>query len=84
MLFRSRERTRRLREISEKKNRDFRRGMLGKTLPAVPLEERGWALSSDFLKIRMNEARAPNRLVDLDIGGVTDAGLRDRSALAVL
>ncbi len=77
-------RTRRLRELSEKKNRDFRRRMLGERLAAVTLEQRGWALSSNFLKIEMKEEREPNRMVELEIGSVTASGLRERSALTVL
>jgi threonylcarbamoyladenosine tRNA methylthiotransferase MtaB len=46
------ERTRLLRTLSEKKNLVFRRRMIGRTLRSVTLEQRGWALSSNFLKVR--------------------------------
>jgi threonylcarbamoyladenosine tRNA methylthiotransferase MtaB len=79
-----RERTSVLRSLSEKKNREFRQQMVGKMLPAVTLEQRGMALTSNFLKVEMSQPREPNRLVELQIGAVTDAGLREHSLLPVL
>ena len=78
------ERTRLLRELSEGKNREFRRRMLGKTLPAVTLEQRGMALTTNFLKVEMTQVREANRMVNLQIGQVTATGLREESALQVL
>jgi threonylcarbamoyladenosine tRNA methylthiotransferase MtaB len=79
-----RERTRVLRELGERKNREFRRRMLGKTLPAVTLEQRGMALTSNFLKVEMVRPFPPNQLIDVEIGGVSDGGLRERSLLPIL
>ncbi len=79
-----RERTRILRDLSERKNHEFRRQMIGKTLSAVTLEQRGMALSSNFLKIEMAAARAPNRMLDIDIGALTESGLRERTAFPIL
>jgi threonylcarbamoyladenosine tRNA methylthiotransferase MtaB len=78
------ERTRLLRELSERKNRDFRRHMLGQTLSAVTLEQRGIALTSNFLKIELKQEREPNRMLDVAIGGLSETGLRERSLLPVL
>lgn len=78
-----RERTRLLRDLGDQKNREFRRRMLGKTLSAVTLEQRGMALSSNFLKIEMARHRPPNQLLDLAIGAVGET-LRERSLLPVL
>ena len=79
-----RERTRILRELADSKNRAFRRRLLGKTLSAVTLEQRGLALTSNFLRVEMSAHRHPNQLVDLVIGGVSEAGLRERALLPVL
>jgi threonylcarbamoyladenosine tRNA methylthiotransferase MtaB len=79
-----RERTRRLRELSGRKNLEFRRRMIGKVLAAVTLEQRGMALTSNFLKVEMSAAREPNQLVDLEIGSVTATGLRERSLLPII
>jgi len=74
------ERTRVLRALSERKNLAFRRGMIGATLPAVTLEQKGMALTSNFLKVEMARVREPNRSVDLEIADVTKSGLRERDA----
>jgi threonylcarbamoyladenosine tRNA methylthiotransferase MtaB len=79
-----RERTRLLRELSDRKNAEFRRWMIGARLSAVTLEQRGIALTSNFLKVEMSAAREPNQLVDLEIGTVTITGLRERSLLPVI
>lgn len=77
-----RERTRALRDISERKNRDFRKQMIGKSLHAVTLEQRGIALTTNFLKVEMAALRAANQMIDLEIGDLTESGLRERGGLA--
>ncbi len=79
-----RDRTRILRELSAKKNLEFRRRMIAKTLPAVTLEQRGIALTTNFLKVQMARSREPNQMVDLEIGGVSEVGLHERGFLSVL
>ncbi len=78
------ERTRILRDLSEKKNLEFRRRMIGQTVPAVTLEQRGWALSSNFLKVRMTREREPNQMAELEIGRVINDGLQEGSLFQVL
>jgi len=78
------ERTRVLREISDRKNLDFRRRMIGKTLSAVTLEQRKMALTSNFLKVEMAEAREPNQIIDLSIGSLAPAGLRESSPFPII
>ena len=79
-----RERTRILRELSEKKHHDFQLRMIGKTLPAVTLEQRCVALTTNFLKVQMARERDPNRLLDLEIGSLGASGLRERTLLPVI
>jgi threonylcarbamoyladenosine tRNA methylthiotransferase MtaB len=79
-----RERTRILRELGDRKNREFRRRMLGKTLAAVTLEQPGMALTSNFLKIEMASERRPNQLIDLAIGSISETGLREKTLFPVL
>jgi threonylcarbamoyladenosine tRNA methylthiotransferase MtaB len=78
-----RERTRLLRALSERKNLEFRRGMIGKTLSAVTLEERGMALTTNYLKVALADVKAPNRMADVTIGGVRPGGLVERGALPI-
>jgi threonylcarbamoyladenosine tRNA methylthiotransferase MtaB len=79
-----RERTRMLRELSERKNCEFRRQMIGRTLPAATLEQRGTALTTNFLKVEMSQLLAPNQMVNLEIGGLSESGLRERATFQIL
>ncbi len=78
------ERTRVLREISDRKNLEFRKRMMGKTLSAVTLEQRNMALTSNFLKVEMADVREPNQIVDLSIGSLSSAGLREYSPFPII
>ncbi len=78
-----RERTRVLRELSDRKNLEFRRRMLGKTLSAVTLEQRGIALTSNFLKVQLATPREPNHLLDVRVDATTRDGLREASPFTV-
>lgn len=79
-----RERNHVLRQLSERKNLEFRRRMIGKTLSAVTLEQRGMALTSNFLKVELAQMREPNRMIDVEIGGMSAAHLRERVLLPVI
>jgi threonylcarbamoyladenosine tRNA methylthiotransferase MtaB len=78
------ERTKVLREISDKKNWEFRRSMVGRTLSAVTLEQKGMALTTNFLKVELAEERAANEIVELRIGAVSGVGLRENRELMIL
>ena len=78
------ERTRILRNLSERKNLAFRRRMIGRTLSAVTLEQRGMALTTNFLKVEMASPRAPNRPVELPIASLSDTGLRETTPFPIL
>jgi threonylcarbamoyladenosine tRNA methylthiotransferase MtaB len=81
------ERNRMLRELAARKNRAFRERMVGRTLSAVTLHEPGSALSENYLKVELAAPREPNRIVGIEIGGVSDGGLREvtsRGALPLL
>ena len=75
------ERNRILRELAARKNLDFRRAMVGRTLSVVTLDEPGAALSGNYLKVQLASPSEPNRLMDVAIGGVTENGLREAAAL---
>jgi threonylcarbamoyladenosine tRNA methylthiotransferase MtaB len=79
------ERNRILRDLAAAKNLEFRRQMTGKRLSAVTLHEPGIALSDNYLKVELAHAREPNRIVEVEIGGVTEGGVREAcSGLRVL
>jgi threonylcarbamoyladenosine tRNA methylthiotransferase MtaB len=79
-----RERTHVLRQLSDQKNLAFRHRMVGKTLSAVTLEERGMALSSNFVRIAMDRVRNPNEMVNLNIGSASDRGLEESRHFNIL
>jgi len=76
------ERNQILRDLAARKNLEFRRGMIGRTLSAVTLHE--GALSDNFLKIDLASPRPANELIDVRIGSLTAAGLREHDPLRVL
>jgi threonylcarbamoyladenosine tRNA methylthiotransferase MtaB len=79
------ERNRILRDLAAAKNLEFRRRMTGKRLSAVTLHEPGIALSDNYLKVELAQAREPNRIVEVEIAGVTEGGVREAcSGLRVL
>jgi threonylcarbamoyladenosine tRNA methylthiotransferase MtaB len=75
------ERNRILRELAARKNLAFRQSMLGRTLSVVTLHEPGAALSGNYLKVQLARAAEPNRLMDVEIGGLTESGIREMSEL---
>jgi threonylcarbamoyladenosine tRNA methylthiotransferase MtaB len=79
-----RERNRILRELAAAKNLEFRRNFAGRKLSVVTLEQPGAALSGNYLKVELASPRRANQLMDVEIGGVTDAGLREVTSPAVL
>jgi hypothetical protein len=77
-----RDRNRILRELGARKNLEFRRGMIGRTLSVVTLTD--GALSDNFLRVDLAGPREANRLIDVRIGSLTPEGLRENTALPVL
>jgi threonylcarbamoyladenosine tRNA methylthiotransferase MtaB len=69
------ERNRTLRELGERKNREFRQRMVGRTLSAVTLHEPAAALTGNYLKVQLASLRIPNLIADLRIGDLTRDGL---------
>jgi threonylcarbamoyladenosine tRNA methylthiotransferase MtaB len=69
------ERNRVLRELAARKNRAFRELMIGRTLSAVTLHEPGLALTGNYLKVELCGPREPNRIVGLEIAGISCTGL---------
>ena len=76
------ERNRVLRELAAAANREFRGRIVGKRLSAVTLDRE--ALSGNYLRIALSAPRPANQLLELEIGGLTAAGLAEKSLLPVL
>jgi threonylcarbamoyladenosine tRNA methylthiotransferase MtaB len=73
-----------LRQLAADKNAAFRQRFIGRTLSVVTLEEGIPALSTNYLKVELAHGRTANQLIDIRIGQVTAAGLREVNPLAVI
>ncbi|HEY2842985.1 MAG TPA: tRNA (N(6)-L-threonylcarbamoyladenosine(37)-C(2))-methylthiotransferase MtaB [Bryobacteraceae bacterium] len=72
-------RTHVLRDLAQRKNLEFRRTMVGRTLSVVTMED--GALSGNYLKVALARARQANRIEDTLIGGLTPEGLAEAGTL---
>ncbi len=79
-----RERNRILRELSTELTRAFYKRMIGKTLSAVTLEQRGMALSSNYVRVQLAHVREPNQIIDVQIGPTVGSFAQERVLLPVL
>jgi threonylcarbamoyladenosine tRNA methylthiotransferase MtaB len=78
------ERNRILRDVGARKNLQFRKRMVGRTLSAVTLDNGPYALTENYLKVELAAPRAPNRIVDVLIGSVGEGVVREYSPFPVL
>ncbi|MGD0014459.1 MAG: hypothetical protein ABSD56_08560, partial [Bryobacteraceae bacterium] len=56
--------------------------MVGRTLSVVTLQQAGIALSDNYLKVELAAACAPNRIIEVEVDGVGESGVREKSALS--
>jgi threonylcarbamoyladenosine tRNA methylthiotransferase MtaB len=64
-----------LRQLIAQKNEQFRRGMIGKEMKVLVLED-GSALSDNFIRIEIPPHQPVNRWIRTQVTGLTDDGLR--------
>jgi len=80
-------RTHILRDLAAKKNLEFRRAMIGRTLSVVTLDGDAShsmkGLSGNYLKVTLARPRGANRIEDIRIGGLTSDGLCEVGVLPV-
>ena len=77
------QRTHILRDLAAKKNLEFRRSMIGRTLSAITLDG-GKALTENFLKVTLATRRPVNQILEIRIGGLAADGLHEAGLLPVL
>lgn len=77
-------RTKALRDLAARKNLEFRRAMVGRTLSVVTIEDGMAALSENYLKVKLAARREPNRIEDVRIGGLTVDGLLEAGAFPMI
>jgi len=76
------QRTHVLRDLAARKNLEFRRSMVGKTISVVTLDK-GGALSDNYLKVALATPRAANHIEEIRIAGLTKDGVCEAGALPV-
>jgi threonylcarbamoyladenosine tRNA methylthiotransferase MtaB len=76
-------RTHALRDLAARKNLEYRRSMVGKTISTVTLDN-GTALSENYLKVKLAKTRETNRIESIRIGGLTSDGVYEAGCLPVL
>jgi threonylcarbamoyladenosine tRNA methylthiotransferase MtaB len=72
-----------LKSIGLEKNLEFRRRFVGHSLSAVTLEN-GRAMTSNYLTVELAAVEPARRFIDVEIGGLTEGGLRQASPFLVL
>jgi threonylcarbamoyladenosine tRNA methylthiotransferase MtaB len=77
-------RTHVLRDLARRKNFEFRRSMIGRTVSAVTIEDGRKALSDNYLKVVLARPRDANRIENVVIGGLTSDGLCEAGMLPIL
>jgi threonylcarbamoyladenosine tRNA methylthiotransferase MtaB len=76
------QRNRILRDLAARKNLEFRRRFIGRTLSVVTLTD--GALSDNFLKVELAAPRSANQMTDVKIGSLSGSGLRELDAFVIL
>lgn len=66
-----------LRELAAVKNLEFRRGLAGKRLSVVTLENERFALSDNYVKVELRKPYPANEIHEVEIGAVTETGLAE-------
>lgn len=79
-----RDRTRVLRALGEARNREFRQRMIGRTLSAVSLEEKPYALTGNYIRVGMGNWIGANRLVEVKPVDLVAGGMREETRFALL
>jgi threonylcarbamoyladenosine tRNA methylthiotransferase MtaB len=69
-----------LKDLGLLKNAAFRDSMVGRTVPAVTLQDPAFAMTTNYLKVELASRHEPRQLLDVKIGGVTESGLREHNA----
>jgi threonylcarbamoyladenosine tRNA methylthiotransferase MtaB len=76
-------RGRALKQLGLAKNAAFRNGFVGQTLNAVTLENNR-AITSNYLTVHLTSPRPARQMLDVKIGSVTEAGLKEDSPFRLL
>lgn len=73
-----------LQQLSASKNREFRRRQIGKRVSAVTISDLGIALTTNFIRVELNEPSPACRRIEVELGALSDRGMREATPLLVL
>ena len=79
-----RERNRILQELSLAKTRQFHLSLLGKRFSAVTLNDQGTALTTNYVRVQLNEPRPASQWIEVELGAIGNRGVREANPLLVL
>jgi threonylcarbamoyladenosine tRNA methylthiotransferase MtaB len=79
-----RERNRILQELSARKNLEFRRSQIGQRTTAVSISQHGVAMTSNYIRVELNQPCPPRQWLQVELGAVSNRGMREASPLLVL
>ncbi len=79
-----RERNRILQELSLAKTRQFHLSLLGQRFSAVTLNDQGTALTTNNVRVQLNEAKPASQWIEVELGAIGSRGVREANPLLVL
>ena len=79
-----RERNRVLQEVSARKNRDFRRSLVGKRFSGVTISDLGVVITTNYVRVELQQPRPRREWMEVELGAVSERGMREASPLLVL
>ena len=79
-----RERNRVLQELSARKNRDFRKSLIGKRFSGVTISDLGVVLTTNYVRVELQQPRPRREWMEVELGSVSERGMREASPLLVL
>lgn len=79
-----RERNRVLQEVSARKNRDFRRSLVGKRFSGVTISDLGVVMTTNYVRVELQQPRPRRQWMEVELGSVSERGMREASPLLVL
>ncbi|MCX6613626.1 MAG: tRNA (N(6)-L-threonylcarbamoyladenosine(37)-C(2))-methylthiotransferase MtaB [Acidobacteria bacterium] len=79
-----RERNRILQELSSLKTHQFHLSLLGKRFSAVTISNQGTALTTNYVRVQLNEVRPASQWIEVELGAISSRGVREANPLLVL
>lgn len=79
-----RERNQILTQLGDRKNLEFRRSLMGKRVRAVTIGGPGVAMTTNYVRVELNEPKPARQAIEVVLGAVSPRGMREAAPLMVL